>query len=437
MSDGLESGLDAFAESVLAGGGAASLAVAVTDRERTLAVRTHGVPEGTMFQIGSIGKSFTAIVTLQLAAEGALDLHAPITDVLPWFSVKGAERPITLHHLLTHSAGVIRGSELATASNYDVIALADTAVGFQPGEHYWYSNVGYRAIGCALERVSGRGYPDLVRERILEPLGMGESEPRIVPEMRPRLAQTHVPAYDDRPWRPEDGLVHGTWIDSAEADGCICTSAGDLAIYLRALMNRDERLLDAARWEAMLAPHVEDDQEGKGEHYGYGMDISERGFSHGGAMIGTESMLAAENDGLGAVAMAAGIVWADVLTDAALALARGQSPEPYAPKLDEPMTDDGSCPAEWRPFLGHYRSHIAWLTNFRVVAQKGELLWGFDHLGSKREPVTPLDDGRFRVGKDWSPERISFDTVMDGEAQRAWLSGAPYYRSFRQDVPPP
>jgi CubicO group peptidase (beta-lactamase class C family) len=437
MSDALESGLDVFAESVLAGGGAASLAVAVTDRERTLAVRTHGVPGGTMFQIGSIGKSFTAIVTLQLAAEGALDLHAPVTDVLPWFSVMGAEQPITLHHLLTHSAGLIRGSELATASNYDVVALADTSLGFQPGEHYWYSNVGYRAIGCALERVSGRGYPDLVRERILEPLDMRESESQIVPEMRPRLAQTHLPAYDDRPWRPEHGLVHGTWIDSAEADGCICTSAGDLAIYLRALMNRDERLLDAAGWEAMLAPHVEDDQEGEGEHYGYGMDITKRGFSHGGAMIGTESMLAAEKDGLGAVAMAAGIIWADVLTDAALALARGESPVPYAPKLDEPMADDGSCPAQWRPFLGHYRSHIAWLTNFRVVAREGDLVWGFDHLGSKREPLTPLDDGGFRVGKDWSPERLSFDTVMDREAQRAWLSGAPYYRSFRQAVPPP
>ena len=436
MTDALDSGLDAFAESVLAGGPAASLAVAVTDRERTLAVRTHGVPDGTMFQIGSIGKSFTAIVTLQLVAEGALGLNAPITDALPWFSVQGLERPITLHHLLTHSAGLIRGSELATASNWDVVALADTAVGFQPGEHYWYSNVGYRVIGCALERVSGRTYPDLVRERILEPLGMRESESWIVSEMRPRLAQTHVPAYDDRPWRPEHGLAHGTWIDSAEADGCICASAGDLAIYLRALMNRDERLLDAPGWEAMLAPQVEDDEEGKGGHYGYGMDITERGFSHSGAMIGTESMLVAEKDGLGAVAMAAGIVWADVLTDAALALARGESPQPYAPKLDEPMADDGSCPAEWRPYLGHYRSHITWLTNFRVVAHEGGLQWGFDHLGTKREPLTPLGDRSFRIGKDWSPERLSFDTVMDGSAQRAWLSGAPFYRSFRQDIPP-
>jgi CubicO group peptidase (beta-lactamase class C family) len=435
VSEPLIEGLDALARGILDARAAASLAVAVTDRERTLAVRSYGeAGDATMFQIGSIGKSFTAIVTLQLVQEGLLDLHAPVTDALPWFSVRGAERPITLHHLLTHSAGLLRGAEIATACNYDVLGLAETAVGFQPGEHHWYSNVGYRAIGCALERVTGTPYPALVRRRILDPLGMASSEPWIVPEMRPRLAQTHVPAYDDRPWRPEHGLVHGTWIDSAEADGCICTSAGDLAIYLRAIMTRDPRLLDAGSWGAMLTPHVEDDQEGKGEHYGYGIGITEHGFAHGGAMIGTESMLVAGDDGFGAVAMATGPIWADVLTDAALALARGEQPAPFAPKLDDPMVDDDSCPQEWAPFLGHYRSHNAWLTNFRVVGHDGGLQWGFDHLGSTREPVTHLGDGVFRVGKEWSPERLRFDTVMDGRAQRAWLSGAAYHRSFRQEL---
>jgi len=436
MASSLADGIAAYARTVLDAGGARAVAVAVTDRERTLAVHAGGEAEpGTMFQIGSIGKSFTAIVALQLVSEGRLDLHAPVADVLPWFAVQGAAAPITAHHLLTHSAGIIRGSEISTACNYDVIELAGTSVGFQPGEHHWYSNVGYRAVGCMLERLTGAPYPRLVRERILDPLAMAESEPWIIPELRPRLAQAYVPAYDDRPWRPEHGLVPGTWIDSAEADGCICTSAGDLAIYLRALMTRDPRLLGAAGWDAMLAPHVLDDQEGKGEHYGYGLTVTAAGLSHSGAMIGTESMMEAANDGLGAVAMATGPVWADVLTGAALALARGETPEPYVPKLDEPMTDDGSCPGEWGPFLGHYRSHNAWLTNFRVVASGGGLVWGFDHLGSQREPLTPLADGSFRVGKDWSPERLTFDTVMDGSAQRAWLSGAAYHRSFRQSLP--
>lgn len=431
MADELADRLDAYAETVLATGAASSMAVAVTDGERTLASRSYGVPDGTMFQFGSIGKSFTAILALQLAERGLLDLHAPVADVLPWFTVGGTTAPITLHHLLTHSSGLIQGAEIATGSNYDVVALADTEVGFAPGEHLWYSNVGYRVIGWMLERVSGHGYPRLVREGILEPLGMAESEPWIVQEMRPRLAQATVPSFDDRPWRPEHGLVPATWIDSAEADGCICSSGGDLAIYLRALMTRDERLLSAESWAAMLTPHVEDDQEGDRGHYGYGIAIGAKDFGHGGGMIGTGSLMVATYDGLGAVAMACGYMGGTAMARAALALAGGGEPEPFALELSEPLEDDGSCPDQWRPFLGHYRSHNAWLTNFRVAARDGQLWWGCDHLSDERAPVTPLAGGEFRVGgRDWSPERLRFDTIIDGVAQRALLSGAPYTQTF-------
>src|SRR5258706_15205588 len=115
MRPDLAEGLDAFAETILSAGTAASMAVAVTDRNETLAVRAYGqAGDRSMFQIGSIGKSFTAIVTLQLAEEGLLDLHAPVSDILPWFSVGGGSWPKTLHHLLTHTAGLITGADIAT-----------------------------------------------------------------------------------------------------------------------------------------------------------------------------------------------------------------------------------------------------------------------------------------------------------------------------------
>jgi CubicO group peptidase (beta-lactamase class C family) len=431
VTDELTDALDAYARTVLATGAAVSLTVAVTDRERTLAACTHGVPDGTMFAFGSIGKSFTAIVALQLAEQGRLDLHAPVTDVLPWFAVQGSAVPITPHHLLTHSSGLIEGAEIATGSNYDVVALADTAVGFAPGQHMWYSNVGYRVLGWMLEKVSGQGYPQLVRERILKPLGMAESEPWIVQEMRPRLAQAYVPFYDDRPWRPEHGLVPATWIESAEADGCICSSNRDLAIYLRALMNRDHRLLSAESWDAMFMRHVADDQDGSGEHYGYGLSIGADDFGHGGGMIGTYSMMLATGAGMGVVAMVCGHMGAVALSKAALALAAGGQPESCALELDDPLVDDGSCPERWRPLVGHYRSHNAWSTNFRVAAREGRLLLVTDHISNERLPLTPLDDDSFRVGeRDWSPERLRFDTFIDGLAQRALLSGGPYTRTF-------
>ena len=110
--------------------------------------------------------------------------------------------PITLYHLLTHTSGLIATSDLAPASGYDVIALADTELGFPPGEHRHYSDVGYRAIGTVLERVTGRRYPELVQERVLDRLRMRDSTPEIVHDTRRRLPGGNVPFYDDRPWRP-------------------------------------------------------------------------------------------------------------------------------------------------------------------------------------------------------------------------------------------
>jgi CubicO group peptidase (beta-lactamase class C family) len=432
MSGDLAHDLDEYARSVLCAGTARAAAAAVTDRAATLAAGAHGeAGDETMFAIGSIGKSFTAIVALQLAEQGLLDLHAPVTDVLPWFTVGGGGAAITTHHLLTHSAGLITGSDVATGSNYDAVALVGEETAYAPGEHFWYSNVGYRVIGWLLETVTGTGYPQLARERILDRLEMRHSESWIVQEMRPRLAQAYVPAYDDRPWRREHGLVPATWIDSAEADGCICCTAGDLAIYLRAIMNRDQRLLNESSWAVMCTPHVEDDQEGNREHYGYGLAIAADGIGHGGGMIGTYSMMWAGSDGVGAVAMVTGVAGSKALADAGLALARGKQPEPFAFEAAPSLKDDGSCPDRWLPLLGHYRSHNAWLTNFRVTAHEGRLMLGADAVDQLRHPLTPLGDGRFRVGKQpWAPERLRFDSVIDGRAQRAWLSGAAYHRTF-------
>src|ERR1051326_6293265 len=86
------------------------MALAITNREGLLHLSTYGlanresrepVTAETLFGIGSIGKSFTAVATLELHDEGKLDFHAPLQSYLPWFTVKSTV-PITAHHLLTH-----------------------------------------------------------------------------------------------------------------------------------------------------------------------------------------------------------------------------------------------------------------------------------------------------------------------------------------------
>ena len=269
--------IDAYAQRVLATGMAPAVSLAITDRERTLAARTYGAAASdALWPVGSIGKSFTAVLAMQLVEEDALDLHAPVSDYVPWLSVGGGTAPITLHHLLTHTAGVIASSDRAPASNYDVIALADIETGFAPGEHRHYSNVGFRAVGVLLEAVTGQRYGELIQRRVLDRLGMRDSVPVMLHETRRRLPGGHVLYYDDRPWQRAHGLAPGPWVESAEADGCLCCSAEDLAGYLRALWSGDE-LLSAPSLAAMktaFAPH-------EGEAYGYGLEIDRDGFGTG------------------------------------------------------------------------------------------------------------------------------------------------------------
>jgi hypothetical protein len=91
-------------------------------------------------------------------------------------------------------------------------------------------------------------------------------------------------------------------------------------------------------------------------------------------------------------------------------------------------------PAAWAAYPGHYRSHNPWLPSFRVVVRKGALLLilpaaidGFE----EEQPLIPLGGGRFRVGAAASgPEHLRFDRLANGQALRATLSGADYYRFF-------
>jgi CubicO group peptidase (beta-lactamase class C family) len=166
--------------------GTPGLALALTSRRATLGVETFGaanldsgapVAPSTLFEIGSIGKSFTAAVLMQLAEEGAADLHAAVSAYLPWFSVRSRfVEPITLHHLLTHTGGLVRGADITSDSLFDVWAVGRTETGSPPGVRFHYSNVGYRVLGAVLEAVTGQPYPELIRTRVLERVGMSGSE---------------------------------------------------------------------------------------------------------------------------------------------------------------------------------------------------------------------------------------------------------------------
>jgi len=352
--------IDALAERLLARGIAPGYALAVTDRDGLIAERQYGfanqdartpVAPETLFEIGSIGKSFTAIALMQLAAEGRIDLHAPVSDYLPWFAVQSEyETPITIHHLLTHTGGITGGSDHVPDPRYEVWTLRRTRTFAAPGECFLYSNMGYKALGLLLEAVEGKPYAQIVRERIFEPLGMTGAEGAITGDMRPRLAVGYLPYHLDRPWQPRHGIVPATWLESNTGDGCISTNAGDLAIYLRTLLNGgsgpDGTILGPGQLETMLHPHENAAVAPAEPNYGYALHLADTDgaggpadrFGHSGGMVGYVSdMLADRTHGLGAVALCNGYGSPDELADfaiRAIAAARAGEPLPDLPGAD-------------------------------------------------------------------------------------------------------
>ncbi|MEZ4561983.1 MAG: serine hydrolase domain-containing protein [Thermomicrobiales bacterium] len=146
--------VDAFAADWMAAEHMVAVQLAVTDRDGLLARRAYGyadlaarepLTDDHLFEFGSIGKSFTAILCLQLADEGVLDLHVPVTTYLPWFFVPSRHEPITIHHLLTHTAGIIGGSDFSPDPRYEVWALRESEAS-APGVKSRYSNAGYKLL---------------------------------------------------------------------------------------------------------------------------------------------------------------------------------------------------------------------------------------------------------------------------------------------------
>ena len=114
--------IDRFVENRITEVNMPGLVLAVTDREKSLRVVPFGYADlssgrpmqpSSMFEIGSIGKSFTNVALMQLRDEGRLHLHEPVSRYLPWFEVQSDFGPITPHHLMTHTSGLVTGTDIA------------------------------------------------------------------------------------------------------------------------------------------------------------------------------------------------------------------------------------------------------------------------------------------------------------------------------------
>ena len=240
----------------------------LADRERGIAWGP-----GTVSDIGSITKQFTAAAILSLAEEGRLKVTDPLTAHFE--GVPEDKRAITLHQLLTHSSGIV---DLEGEGDWDPI-LRDEFVrrifaqplAFPPGGGYEYSNAGYSLLGAIVERLSGGSYERFVRERLFLPHGLYETGYVLAGWGDGRMAQGYEGAEKwgttlDRPLA-EDGPF---WV--LRANGGIHTTAYDMLRWAEALLAG--RVLSAASREQLWTPHVAEEQGGD-SFYGYGWAVQD------------------------------------------------------------------------------------------------------------------------------------------------------------------
>jgi CubicO group peptidase (beta-lactamase class C family) len=515
------------------------MAVALFDQERCHRISTYGcmdlgtgtpVTPDTLFEIGSITKTFTAVAVLQAAEVGLLDLHTPITAYLPWFQVQSAYEPITIHHLLNHSAGMIGIIDQSPDIYSAVWMLRETELAWPPGKQFLYSDAGYQVLALILEAVTEKTYPEIIQQIIFHPLGMEDSSPVQVHAIRPRTAKGYTSLYDDRPSNRSHPLVEVPWIEVCSGECGIVSTAGDMAKFAQMLLNRGRgpagRVLAEGSFELMIQNPMEVDWMHC--QYGYGLEIHKtyegvQHLAHGGGMPGYEARMVVDmENGIGVVMLssrpsATSITWklmslwraaylgqtlgnvdlsihnamhvenaaeyegtyfcenkvlnlvaeGDRLvlsaTGMRVALEQRGKDAFYVPHPDfdhfllrfgrEPTEGEGKglvteafygeewylnsryhgprtfdVPDEWRAYPGHYRAHIPWQTNFRILLRKGALWWV--HPEGAEEPLFSLSDGSFRLGDAPSPERIRFSQFIQGKACYALLSGSSYYRFF-------
>lgn len=292
--------------------GVPGLALAIVANGKVIATRGLGVADiasgapvtaDTRFQAGSISKVFTAVTLLQMVEEGRLDPQKPVTTYLPWFKTR-ASSPITLHQLLTHTAGLPRDRSDLPSSPYTAVALRDRPIG-TPGERFAYSNIGYQLLSLIMEEVAGRPFGDLVNDGVIRPLGLSRTLPAVTQEERLTSATGYQYLFDDRPPVPGVPLVPVPWTEYTAGDANIVTSAKDLGTFLTAILAQGQaeggtRLLQPASFARMVQRTARAGDLGPDAFYGYGIVLANLSGDpvawHSGGMPGFRSIIMGDLD---------------------------------------------------------------------------------------------------------------------------------------------
>lgn len=437
--------------------GIPGVAIGLCDADGVLWARGFGTTRGaadegsagqvgvdTMFSVQSTSKLFTATGVLLAVQEGLVDLDEPILRHLPGFTVRSdfedhPERLITLRHLLTHTAGFTH--EAPVGSNYEVsdapfeahlATIPQTYLRFPVGHHHEYSNLGIDLAGQVAAVASGESFPEFMRRRLFEPLGLTRS------------------TFDFEAFNADDDRAIGHSRTFARAgrqvprrvpmvpSGGLYTSVGDVLRYLRFQLLEGEPVLRPELTRQHLDfPRLTDQQT---QGYGLGLYVDRwtpgvRVLHHGGAGYGFLCQVFWLPElGIGGAVLTNSVdhdLQNELAADIVRRLAAGARPGDAAPAPTEPPAPPApsSTPPPPEELAGRYVGRLGDILAFvvragrlaqvepeeAVVAFEGELtvLLPGDPLGSPRRLVFLRDAaGHVRYLLDAGTGDVLYRTVV-------------------------
>ncbi len=253
----------------------------------------------TKHRLGSITKQFTAMLIIQLVEQGKLELDVPITKYLSDYPKMTGDQ-ITIHHLLTHTAGIPNYTSFSNFYNQHsrnhfepeefVRVFADSTLHFTPGEKFEYSNSGYFLLGYIIEKVSGKSYEQMLQDNIFTPLKMNDTGY----DHHKTIIQNRASGYE------KYGISYNNaaYLDMSlpYAAGSMYSTTEDLYLWDRALYNN--QLVSEKYKDLIFTPHI---KAGK-RNYGYGWSVgyeltgiakdSVNMIEHGGGINGFNTNIA-------------------------------------------------------------------------------------------------------------------------------------------------
>jgi CubicO group peptidase (beta-lactamase class C family) len=362
--------------------------------------RNVPISADSLFDLGSTGKQFTAMIIAILASQGKLNLDDPIRKHLP--EMHACTDRVSIRHLVHHTSGIrdyltlmnLRGMIFENLYSEELLfdlITRQTGLNFEPGSEFLYSNSGYFLLGTIAARVTGKHLVELIQEYILTPLGMTHTTTN--QDFRP-IVRNRALSYEAG--KTEGEFINALALSGGTGDGALLSCVDDLFLwdrnfYNNKLNNAQPDLLDQMHTTGRL-------NTGKSIQYAFGLFIDtykgQKRVSHGGSWAGyrAEMMRFPEQratliciSNLGSTnptelcEQVADIVLEDVLT-----------PEAAGDQTSSPAPQTGSA-SHLDNFCGIYQGE---LLTFEIFTRDGHL---FFDTGNREFQLTLLGGRKFQL----------------------------------------